>query len=402
MTTGAADTDHGAADAADQPATPGEHLRERREIHSEDLLLSVRDLHVHFPIKSGIFVDREIGSVKAVDGVDLDVPRGSTVGLVGESGCGKTTFGRDVLRLVEPTGGTVLFDGVDVAGLTGEDLRRVRRRMQMIFQDPMASLDPRQSVESVLTEPRRAHGIERGRAKGVGELLDLVGLPASSASRYPHEFSGGQRQRIGIARAIALDPDLIIADEPVSALDVSIQAQVVNLLEELQDRLGLTYVVIAHDLAVVRHIADVVAVMYLGGIVEQAPSDALYKAPYHPYTKALMSAVPIPDPIIEDTRERILLTGDLPSPANPPTGCRFHTRCPYRQPTRCDDERPPLRAMAPGHTVACHWAEQIHAGVILPRASAVVEAAAPEVAPPLSVPVPGDPSATTLGPPPGA
>ncbi len=401
MTTGAADTDHGAADAADQPATPGERHRERREIHGEDLLLSVRDLHVYFPIKSGIFIDREIGSVKAVDGVDLDVPRGSTVGLVGESGCGKTTFGRAVLRLVEPTGGTVHFDGVDVAGLAGEDLRRVRRRMQMIFQDPMASLDPRQSVESVLTEPRRAHGIERGRAKSVGELLDLVGLPASSASRYPHEFSGGQRQRIGIARAIALDPDLIIADEPVSALDVSIQAQVVNLLEELQDRLGLTYVVIAHDLAVVRHIADVVAVMYLGGIVEQASSDALYKAPYHPYTKALMSAVPIPDPIIEDTRQRILLTGDLPSPANPPTGCRFHTRCPYRQPTRCDDERPLLRVMSPEHTVACHWAEQIHAGDIQPRASAVVEAAVPDEPPRQGVPIPSDPDVTTLGPPAG-
>ena len=402
MTTGAADTDHGAADAAGQPAAaPGERLRERREIHSEDLLLSVRDLHVYFPIKSGIVVDREVGSVKAVDGVDLDVPRGSTVGLVGESGCGKTTFGRAVLRLVEPTGGTVHFDGVDVAGLAGEDMRRMRRRMQMIFQDPMASLDPRQSVESVLTEPRRAHGIGRGRAKSVGELLDLVGLPAFSASRYPHEFSGGQRQRIGIARAIALDPDLIIADEPVSALDVSIQAQVVNLLEELQDRLGLTYVVIAHDLAVVRHIADVVAVMYLGGIVEQAPSDALYTAPYHPYTKALMSAGPIPDPIIEDTRQRILLTGDLPSPANPPTGCRFHTRCPYRQPTRCDDERPLLRAMSPGHTVACHWAEQIHAGTIQPRASAVVEAAVPDEAPPPVVPVPGDPDVTTLGPPSG-
>jgi peptide/nickel transport system ATP-binding protein len=367
---------------------------------AEDTLLTVRGLEVYFPIKSGVLVDRVVGWVKAVDGVDLDVPRGSTVGLVGESGCGKTTLGRAVLRLVEPTGGTVSFDGIDVGSLAGEDLRRIRRRMQMIFQDPMASLDPRQSVESVLTEPRRAHGIERAEATTVARLLDLVGLPASAASRYPHEFSGGQRQRIGIARAIALEPELIIADEPVSALDVSIQAQVVNLLEELQDRLGLTYLVIAHDLAVVRHIADVVAVMYLGGIVEQAPSDALYSAPYHPYTKALMSAVPIPDPVIEDTRERILLSGDLPSPANPPPGCRFHTRCPYRQPTRCDDERPVLREIVTGHTVACHWAEQIHSGEITPRPSAVVEAVI-DAAPPATVPIAGDPTITTLGPPPG-
>jgi peptide/nickel transport system ATP-binding protein len=399
-----ASAESGAAPEGEQPSASRasrEHLRRRREIRPKDLLLAVRGLKVYFPIKAGILIDRQVGNVKAVDGVDLDVPRGSTVGLVGESGCGKTTLGRAILRLVEPTGGTVRFDGIDVAALEGEELRRMRRRMQMIFQDPMASLDPRQSVESVLTEPRRAHSIERGRAKGVGELLELVGLPGSAASRYPHEFSGGQRKRIGIARAIALEPDLIIADEPVSALDVSIQAQVINLLEELQDRLGLTYVVIAHDLAVVRHIADVVAVMYLGSIAEQAPSDALYKTPYHPYTKALMSAVPIPDPVVEDTRERILLTGDLPSSANPPLGCRFHTRCPYRQPTRCDDERPPLREIAPGHRVACHWAEDIDAGVITPRASAVVEAALPEEAPPEAVPLPGDRSTTTLGPPPG-
>jgi peptide/nickel transport system ATP-binding protein len=384
--------DDGQGQGSEQPE------RRRRTMSADDTLLSVRDLEVHFPIKSGIFIDRVVGWVKAVDGVDLDVPRGSTIGLVGESGCGKTTLGRSILRLVEPTAGTVTFDGVDVGALAGDDLRRIRRRMQMIFQDPMASLDPRQSVESVLTEPRRAHGITSEQATTVGRLLDLVGLPASAATRYPHEFSGGQRQRIGIARAIALEPDLIIADEPVSALDVSIQAQVVNLLEELQDRLGLTYLVIAHDLAVVRHIADVVAVMYLGGIVEQAPSDELYSVPYHPYTKALMSAVPIPDPVVEDTRERILLAGDLPSPANPPSGCRFHTRCPYRQPTRCDDERPELRELAPGHTVACHWAEQIHSGEIAPRASAVVEAAV-DAPPPESVTLAGD--TTTLGPPPG-
>ena len=367
---------------------------------ADDVLLSVRGLQVYFPIRSGVVFERQIGAVKAVDGVDLDVPRGATIGLVGESGCGKTTLGRAVLRLVEPTGGTVSFDGIDVHTLEGEDLRRMRRRMQMIFQDPMASLDPRQSIDSVLTEPRRAHGIEVGETRTVPELLDLVGLPTSAAGRYPHEFSGGQRQRIGIARAIALDPDLIIADEPVSALDVSIQAQVVNLLEELQDRLGLTYVVIAHDLAVVRHIADIVAVMYLGGIVEQAPSDSLYADPFHPYTKALMSAVPIPDPVIEDTRVRILLRGDLPSPANPPPGCRFHTRCPYRQRTRCDDERPALRELAPGHTVACHWAEDIAAGLITPRADAVVVAATNEEPPP-PVRVPGESDTTTLGPPPG-
>jgi peptide/nickel transport system ATP-binding protein len=336
-------------------------------------LLEIKGLEVHFPIKSGVIFDRQIGSVKAVDGVDMSVERGTTFGLVGESGCGKSTLGRAVLRLVEPTAGQVLLDGVDLAGLRGEELRKTRRRMQMIFQDPMSSLDPRQSVESTLSEPLRAHGVGRdgnGRAgirSRVMELLDIVGLPASAASRYPHEFSGGQRQRIGVARAIALEPDLIIADEPVSALDVSIQAQVVNLLEELQSRLGLTYVVIAHDLAVVRHIADVVAVMYLGGIVEEASSDDLYAAPLHPYTKALMSAVPIPDPTVEDRRERILLTGDLPSPANPPSGCRFRTRCPWAQPTKCATERPPLVEAKPGHKVACHWVNEIETGAIKPH-----------------------------------
>ncbi len=326
---------------------------------SEDVLLRIRGLKVHFPIKRGVIMDRTIGHVKAVDGVDLDVNRGRTFGLVGESGCGKSTLGRAVLRLVEPTEGSVTFAGVDVAQLRGEQLRRMRRRMQMVFQDPMASLDPRQSVESILTEPLRAHGADGrrgGHARRVRELLDAVGLPANAAGRYPHEFSGGQRQRIGIARAIALDPDLIIADEPVSALDVSIQAQVINLLEELQQRLGLTYLVIAHDLAVVRHISEIIGVMYLGTIVEQAPSETLYLEPLHPYTIALMSAIPIPDPVVEDSRQRILLHGDLPSPANPPPGCRFHTRCPFRQPTRCDDERPELRPIGPNRKVACHWA----------------------------------------------
>jgi len=331
-----------------------------------DDLLTVTDLQVYFPIKKGIVFDRTIGHVKAVDGVDLSVPRGRTLGLVGESGCGKSTLGRAVLRLVEPTGGSVIFDGIDVATLKGQELRRMRSRMQMVFQDPMASLNPRHSVETILTEPLRAHDISYERGNRVRELLELVGLPRNSARRYPHEFSGGQRQRIGIARAVALEPELVIADEPVSALDVSIQAQVLNLLKEIQDRLGLTYLVIAHDLAVVRHVSDEVAVMYLGALVEQASSDRLYEEPLHPYTKALMSAVPVPDPVVEDSRERILLTGDIPSPANPPSGCRFHTRCPYRQPTRCHDERPPLGEVKPGHRVACHWAREIASGQITP------------------------------------
>ncbi len=330
-------------------------------------LLRVRGLKVHFPIKQGILLERQVGAVRAVDGVDLEVHKGQTVGLVGESGCGKSTFGRAVLRLTDITEGEVIFDGVDMAQLRGEELRRRRRSMQMVFQDPMASLNPRQSVETIITEPLRAHGIAFERRNRVRELLELVGLPASSASRYPHEFSGGQRQRIGIARAVALEPQLVIADEPVSALDVSIQAQVLNLLEELQERLGLTYVVIAHDLAVVHHVSDEVAVMYLGSIVEQAPSDTLYQQPLHPYTISLMSAVPVPDPVVEDSRQRILLSGDLPSPANPPEGCRFHTRCPFRQEARCDDERPALREIRPGHKAACHYAEEILAGHIKPR-----------------------------------
>jgi peptide/nickel transport system ATP-binding protein len=342
----------------------------------DDVLVRVRDLQVHFPIRDGLILDRTVGHVKAVDGVDLDVPRGGTVGLVGESGCGKSTLGRALLRLNEPTAGTVEFDGTDVSALRGESLRRMRQDMQMVFQDPLASLNPRQSVETILTEPLRAHGISFTRTR-VAELLDQVGLPSSAAARYPHEFSGGQRQRIGIARAIALEPRFVIADEPVSALDVSIQAQVLNLLEDLQDALGLTYLVIAHDLAVVRHVSDVVAVMYLGGIVEQAPSDDLYAEPLHPYTKALMSSVPVPDPTVEATRERILLTGDLPSPSDPPTGCRFHTRCPFRQADRCDTERPTLRELRPGHTVACHHAEQILAGTITPHEVTPEQAAQP-------------------------
>ncbi len=340
-------------------------------------LLRVEGLKVHFPIKRGVFVDRTIGHVKAVDGVDLSIDRGTTYGLVGESGCGKSTLGRAILRLEEPTAGRVWFDGVDVASLKPEPMRHMRRRMQMVFQDPLGSLDPRQDVESLLAEPLRAHGLGGDKAAistRLRELLDAVGLPSAALRRYPHEFSGGQRQRIGIARAITVEPDLLIADEPVSALDVSVQAQVLNLLEELQQRLGLTYLVIAHDLAVVRHISDVVGVMYLGSLVEQAPADSLYEQPLHPYTRSLMSAVPVPDPVVEDSRERILLSGDLPSPANPPSGCRFHTRCPWRQETRCDDEVPLLRELGPGHLVSCHWAEDVRDGKLLPRSADEVAA----------------------------
>jgi peptide/nickel transport system ATP-binding protein len=348
-------------------------------------LLEVEGLKVHFPITQGLLFERAVGAVHAVDGVDLQIERGETLGLVGESGCGKSTVSKAILRLVEPTEGAVRFDGVDVTALKGEELRRLRRRMQMIFQDPFSSLDPRQSVASILAEPMRTHGIrEDGRSfdARVAELLEVVGLPAEAGARYPHEFSGGQRQRIGIARALAVRPDLIIADEPVSALDVSIQAQVINLLEELQEEFGLTYLVVTHDLAVVRHISDRIAVMYLGKIVEVAPADELYEFPLHPYTIALLSAIPIPDPQVELRRERILLTGDLPSPADPPPGCRFHTRCPYRQPTRCHDEVPELRQLRAGHTVACHWAEEIQQGRIKPHAVPVedTDAVAAELA----------------------
>ncbi len=337
-------------------------------------LVSVRGLKVHFPIRSGLVFDRQIGAVKAVDGVDFEIEEGKTLGLVGESGCGKSTLGRALLRLAPVTEGSVVIDGVDVATLKGEALRNKRQDMQMVFQDPLASLNPRQSVSTILTEPLRAHGIAYDEKTKVKDLLEKVGLPSSAAQKYPHEFSGGQRQRIGIARAIAMEPKFVIADEPVSALDVSIQAQVLNLLEELQKDLGLTYLVIAHDLAVVRHVSDEVAVMYLGGIVEQADADTLYAEPMHPYTKALMSAVPVPDPAVEARRERILLTGDLPSPANPPAGCRFHTRCPFRQEERCDTERPALLEVSPGHKVACHYAKEIAAGAIQPHAVAPEEA----------------------------
>ena len=330
-------------------------------------LVELDELRVWFPIRSGVLLDRHVGDVKAVDGVSLKIERGETLGLVGESGCGKSTVGRAMLRLYEPTGGRVVFEGVDVTHLSDAELRPLRRRMQMVFQDPFASLNPRHSVGRTIGEPLRVHGIARGGEADtrVREILEVVGLPPDAANRYPHEFSGGQRQRIGLARALALNPSLVVCDEPVSALDVSIQAQIVNLLEELQHEFGLTYLFIAHDLAVVRHISNRIAVMYLGKIVEVAPADTLYDNPLHPYTLTLLSAIPIPDPQIERTRRAIRVQGDLPSPANPPAACRFHTRCPFVQPTRCRDDEPLLRPLE-GHLVACHFAEQIKAGAIKP------------------------------------
>jgi peptide/nickel transport system ATP-binding protein len=342
---------------------------EKAETEPTKPLVQLDDLKVHFPIRSGVLLDRTVGYVYAVDGVSLSIRRGQTYGLVGESGCGKSTLGRGLLRLIEPTDGEARFDGISLLDLSREEMRKLRRRMQMIFQDPLSSLDPRQTVESLLTEGLRAHGLG-GKSQShsmIQDALDAVSLPTGALRKYPHEFSGGQRQRIGIARSLVLGPELIIADEPVSSLDVSIQAQVLNLLEELQDERGLTYLVIAHDLAVVRHVSDTVGVMYLGGLVEEADSGALYAQPMHPYTKALMSAVPVPDPVVEDGRERIVLSGDLPSPADPPSGCRFHTRCPWRQASRCHDERPVLRELAVGHKVACHWADEIHSGRIQPH-----------------------------------
>ncbi|WP_017972827.1 ABC transporter ATP-binding protein [Actinopolyspora halophila] len=330
-------------------------------------LVELRDLRVHFPIKRGVLLDRTVGWVYAVDGVSLRIDRGSTYGLVGESGCGKSTLGKTVLRLERPSSGSIVLDRTDMSRMSGEPLRRMRRRMQMVFQDTLSSLDPRQSVESLLVEGLRAHGMDEGRGRTerrLRGLLSAVGLPASALRRYPHEFSGGQRQRVGIARALAVEPELVVADEPVSALDVSVQAQVLNVLRELQDEYGLTYLVIAHDLAVVRHVADRVGVMYLGGLVEEAASDELYERPLHPYTRALLSAVPVPEPEVEDSRERILLSGDLPSPADPPSGCLFHTRCPWRQPGVCDVERPEPREVGLGHRVACHYAESIRDGTL--------------------------------------
>ena len=332
-------------------------------------LVEIENLKVYFPIKSGLVLDRHIGDIRAVDDVSFTIKRGETLGLVGESGCGKSTVGRTILRLYEPTAGRILFDGKDISRLRETEMRPLRRRMQMVFQDPYASLNPRHSVGRIIGEPLRSHGLANAKEAGarVADLLRTVGLPPDASSRYPHEFSGGQRQRIGLARALAVNPDFIVADEPVSALDVSIQAQIINLFEQLQEEFELTYLFIAHDLAVVRHISDRIAVMYLGWIVEVSPAVELYENPLHPYTISLLSAVPIPDPVVEKQRESILLAGDLPSPANPPQACRFHTRCPFVQPTRCREEVPPLRKLATGHEVACHWAEDIKEGRIKPR-----------------------------------
>lgn len=318
-------------------------------------ILSIRNLKKYFPITQGIIFQKKVADVKAVDGISFDVKPGETLGLVGESGCGKSTTGRTILQLYRPTEGSVLFEGKDLATLKGEELRKMRSNMQMIFQDPYASLNPRMTVGDIIAEPLEVHNIAKGKEKKerVQELLQVVGLNPYFINRYPHEFSGGQRQRIGIARALAVNPDFIVCDEPISALDVSIQAQIVNLLEELQERFGLTYLFIAHDLSVVRHISDRIAVMYLGKIVELTDRHTLYANPLHPYTRALLSAVPIPDPLIEEKRERIILVGDVPSPVNPPKGCRFHTRCPLAIPI-CKEVAPEWRDVGNGHFVECH------------------------------------------------
>jgi len=324
---------------------------------NNEVLLRVEDLMMHFPIYRGVF-QRQVGAVRAVDGVSFEVKRGETLGLVGESGCGKSTTGRTILQLYKPTAGRVNFDGVDLVGLKGETMRKMRRKIQMIFQDPYASLNPRMTVEQLVGEPLMVHNVATGEEikQRVAHLLDLVKLNPAFAGRYPHEFSGGQRQRIGVARALALQPSFVICDEPISALDVSIQAQVVNLLEELQEQFNLTYLFIAHDLSMVKHISDRVAVMYLGVIVELASRDELYAKPLHPYTQALLSAVPIPDPVADAKRQRTILKGDVPSPVNPPSGCRFRTRCPIAQEV-CSQSRPEFREIRPGHFVACFFAE---------------------------------------------
>ena len=326
-----------------------------------DTIVRVDDIRMYFPVTSGIIFQRKVADVKAVDGVSFEIKRGETLGLVGESGCGKTTLGRVILMLYKPTSGEVIFEGQDLTRMNPGDIRRMRRRMQMIFQDPYASLNPRMTIGSIIAEPIVIHGLAKSRnerRERVQELMRIVGLNPYYANRYPHEFSGGQRQRIGIARALAVQPTFIVADEPVSALDVSIQAQIINLLEELQDSFGLTYLFIAHDLSVVRHISDRVAVMYLGRMAELTDRWELYENPLHPYTKALLSAVPIPDPAVEMQRERIILTGDVPSPLHPPAGCVFHTRCPIASEEHgCMTRVPEWRNVGAGakeHWVACH------------------------------------------------
>lgn len=324
-------------------------------------LVEAKDLYKYFPIYAGL-TSRHVADVRAVDGVSFAIQEGETLGLVGESGSGKTTIGRLLLRLLPATKGEIDFEERNILTMNRTEIRNLRREIQIIFQDPFASLNPRMSIGEIIAEPLRIHGLARGKAvdERVRELLGLVGLQPYHANRYPHEFSGGQRQRVGIARALAVDPRFIVCDEPVSALDVSIQAQVINLLEDLQAKFKLTYLFIAHDLSVVRHISTRVAVMYVGKIVELADRDELYENPLHPYTQALLSAIPIPDPVLEKQRKRIVLTGDIPSPVNPPSGCRFHTRCPIAF-ARCTTEEPPLREYAPGHFAACHWVEE-HGG----------------------------------------
>lgn len=327
---------------------------------SDEVLVRVRDLKQHFPITRGILVQRQVGAIKAVDGVTFDLYKGETLGLVGESGCGKSTTGRTILQLYRPTSGDVYYGDTNLTEIKGEKLRKMRREMQMIFQDPYASLNPRMTVGSIVSEPLEVHGIGKNRKERqerVQELLKIVGLNPFFVNRYPHEFSGGQRQRIGVARALAVNPAFIVCDEPISALDVSIQAQIINLLEDLQSELGLTYLFIAHDLSVVRHISDRIAVMYLGKIAELAPREELYANPMHPYTQALLSAVPIPDPQIESKRQRIILEGDVPSPANPPSGCNFSTRCP-RVMDICREKDPVFKDYGEGHYVACWLYEE--------------------------------------------
>jgi oligopeptide transport system ATP-binding protein len=320
-----------------------------------DIILDVRDLKMHFPVTSGIIMQRTVAQIKAVDGISFQVKRGETFGLVGESGCGKTTTGRCILQLYKPTSGQIFFDGVELSSLSGREMRAKRREMQVIFQDPYSSLNPRMTAGNIIGEPLIVHGLVENKAEyreRVAELLQNVGLNPYMSDRFPHEFSGGQRQRIGVARALSVSPKFIVADEPVSALDVSIQAQIINLLEELQEQFGLTFLFIAHDLSVVRHISDRVGVMYLGHLVELADRNEIYVNPLHPYTKALLSAVPIPDPVLDAQRERVLLTGEVPSPLNPPSGCVFHPRCPIAI-DDCNQNTPELREVEPGHWASC-------------------------------------------------